>query len=378
MKKLLFIISVILFLIFQTSSVNAIYDPVSVPNNKVGVHILFPTELDKAKELVNSNGGDWGYVTIPIQSGDKDLRKWQEFMDTCKKLHLIPLVRLATHGDYFETASWKKPQDDDIVDFANFLNSLDWPTKNRYIIVYNEVNRADEWQGAANPSEYARILSYAVTVFKSKNPDFFIISSGMDNASITANGTFNQFDFFSFMNGEVPGIFNQIDGIASHSYPNPGFSQPPDILTPRSISSYKYELEEIANYSNKKLPVFITETGWSQDAVSKENAAKYLVQAFNEVWNDPQVVAVTPFLLNAGGGPFQQFSLTTPSHEKNEVFKAVESMPKTGGSPKIAPVRKVLGQEKDGLFPVMDFSKHATSQIGEGAKAIIKLLLLGF
>ncbi len=376
MKRIIFLL--ISFIFIFTGNAHAIYDPISLPNNKVGIHILFPTELDKAKELVNSNGGDWGYVTIPIQSGDKDLRKWQEFMDNCKKLHLIPLVRLATHGDYFETTTWKKPQDDDIVDFANFLNSLDWPTKNRYIIVYNEVNRADEWQGQANPSEYARLLSYAVTVFKSKNPDFFIISSGMDNASITGNGTYNQFDFFSFMNGEVPGIFNQIDGISSHSYPNPGFSQPPNVLTPRSISSYQYELAEIANYSNKKLPVFITETGWSQDAVSKDEAGKYLVQAFNEVWNDPQVVAVTPFLLNAGGGPFQQFSFTTPSHEKNEVFKAVESLPKLQGSPKLSPVRKVLGNENAGIFPVKDFSKHVTSQIGEGAKAIVKLLFLGF
>ncbi|MBP9717049.1 MAG: hypothetical protein KBD51_03865 [Candidatus Levybacteria bacterium] len=376
MKKIFILLFLFLFLF--TGNANAIYDPASVPNNKVGVHILFPTELDKAKELVNSNGGDWGYVTIPIQSGDKDLRKWQEFMDNCKKLHLIPLVRLATHGDYFETTTWKKPQDDDIVDFANFLNSLDWPTKNRYIIVYNEVNRADEWQGQANPSEYARILSYAVTVFKSKNQDFFIISSGMDNASVTANGTYNQFDFFSFMNGEVPGIFNQIDGISSHSYPNPGFSQPPDVLTPRSISSYQYELAEIANYSNKELPVFITETGWSQDAVSKELAGKYLIQAFNEVWNDPQVVAVTPFLLTAGGGPFEQFSLTTPSHEKNEVFKELEALPKTLGAPKLSPVRKVLGQEKDGIFPVKNFSHHAVNQIGEGAKAIVKLLFLGF
>lgn len=376
MKRILILL--LLFTFIFTGNAQAIYDPASVPNNKIGIHILFPTELDKAKELVNSNGGDWGYVTIPIQSGDKDLHKWQEFMDNCKKLHLIPLVRLATHGDYFETTTWKKPQDDDIVDFANFLNSLDWPTKNRYIIVYNEVNRADEWQGEANPSEYARLLSYAVTVFKSNNSDFFIISSGMDNASVTGNGTYNQFDFFSFMNGEVPGIFNQIDGIASHSYPNPGFSQPPDVLTPRSISSYQHELAEIANYSNKKLPVFITETGWSQDAVSKDDAGKYLVQALNEVWNDPQVVAVTPFLLNAGEGPFQQFSFTTPSHEKNEVFKAVESLPKLQGSPKLSPVRKVLGNENAGIFPVKDFSKHVTSQIGDGAKAIVKLLFLGF
>ncbi len=116
----------------------------------------------------------------------------------------------------------------------------------------------------------------------------------------------------------------------------------------------------------------------SQEEVSKEQAGKYLAQAFNEVWADPQVVAVTPFLLNAGNGPFQQFSFTTPSHEKNEVFKAIESLPKLQGSPKLSPVRKVLGKENSEIFPVKNFSKHVTSQIGKGAKAIVKLLLLGF
>lgn len=381
MKVLRNCFTVLLFavVLFSPGQVHAIYDPASVPNNKIGVHILFPDEVDKAKELVNSGGGDWGYVTVPIQSGDKDMSKWQNFMDKCKRLHIIPLVRLATQGDYFETTTWKKPQDDDIVDFANFLNSLDWPTKNRYIIIFNEVNRADEWQGEANPYEYAQILKYAVTVFKSKNQDFFIISSGMDNASITGSGTYNQFDYFSLMNQEIPGIFNQVDGISSHSYPNPGFSQPPDVLNARSILSFSYEIDAIAKYTDKKLPVFITETGWSQEKISKEDIGKYFKQAFSEVWNDPQIVAVTPFLLNAGSGPFQQFSLTNGSHEKNEIFKSIESLTKTPGSPKLSPVRKVLGEEeKIQNLPIKNFSKFEKSEVGVGAKAVIKILFLGF
>src|SRR5215469_12078387 len=116
-------------------------NPLAVANNKIGIHILDPSELPAAAKLVNNNGGDWGYVTIPIQSADEDLVKWQKFMDACKKYHVIPIIRLATQGDYFNTQVWRKPNENDIVDFANFLNSLEWPTKNRYIIVFNEVNR---------------------------------------------------------------------------------------------------------------------------------------------------------------------------------------------------------------------------------------------
>jgi len=136
MKRLIF--SLLLLLLtsyfFTLPKANAAENPLRVANNKVGIHILFPDELEKAAALVNSNGGDWGYVVIPIQAGDKNLAKWQGFMDKAKKLHLIPIIRLATEGDYFNTRVWRVPTPADVLDFANFLSSLDWPTKNRYII----------------------------------------------------------------------------------------------------------------------------------------------------------------------------------------------------------------------------------------------------
>src|SRR5215469_8113317 len=102
----------------------AIDNPLSVPNNKIGIHILDVSELPQAAQLVNSGGGDWGYVTIPIQASDENLVKWQKFMDDCKKYHIIPIIRLATVDDYFDTQAWQTPTENDIVDFAVFLNSL--------------------------------------------------------------------------------------------------------------------------------------------------------------------------------------------------------------------------------------------------------------
>ena len=119
------IVSLLTIVFFSNiKQVLAVYDPLSVPNNKIGIHILFLDEINQAKELANSNGGDWGYVTVPIQAGDKDIIKWQYFMDEAKKHHVIPILRIATEGDYFKTTTWSKPEDTDIVDFANFLNSL--------------------------------------------------------------------------------------------------------------------------------------------------------------------------------------------------------------------------------------------------------------
>lgn len=355
----------------------AIYDPLSVPNNKIGIHILFPDEIDKAKELINSNGGDWGYVVIPIRSDDKDLEKWQKFMDRAAELHIIPIIRIATHGDFFELSSWKKPQDADILDFANFLDSLDWPVKNRYVIIFNEVNRSDEWEGEANPGEYARLLSYAVIVFKAKNPDYFIISAGLDNAAETDGETYNQFDFLRSMNQEVAGIFNQIDGISSHSYPNPAFSQPPSVLTPKSISSFQYEISYIRKFTNKSLPVFITETGWDQTKFSDQAISNFFKEALYGVWSDPSVVTVSPFLLKAGAGPFEKFSFIKDRDIENGIYRSFLEIPKTKGIPGESTRSAILGNVQVDI-PIKDFSDSNKKNNDKSIKKVIKWFILGF
>ena len=357
MNKLLFLI--IFFLFFPTKTL-AIDDPHKNPNNKIGIHILFDHELEKSAELVNSNGGSWGYVTIPIQNGDRDLIKWQLFMNRAGKLRVIPIFRLASEGDYFNTNVWKKPTPEDIVDFANFLDSLTWPTKNRYVIIYNEMNRGDEWGGTVNPSEYASILSFSVNVFKSKSDDFFIISGGLDNAAPDQYPDYmNQYTYLKRMQEAVPGIFNQIDGISSHSYPNPGFMQPPSILTSKSISSFKYERELIREYRNKDIPIFITETGWNAPHLSDEMKASFYQEALATVWADPGIVTITPFLYNAGDGPFKGFSFLKQDGSPTAQMDLFLQMPKVAGKPSLPPY--VLGIEKHILnsYPERDFSSSS-------------------
>lgn len=347
MKKIFLLLTALLFL-FNSSPAYGIENLLINPNNKFGIHILFPEELAEAVKLVNSNGGDWGYVTIPIQAGDKDLIKWQKLMDQAKTLHVIPIIRLATEGDYFNTKVWRKPIFADVLDFANFLDSLSWPTKNRYIIVFNEPNRGDEWGGAPSPSEYANILNYAVSIFKSKNKDFFILLAGLDNAAATAYGkSYNEYDFLRLMNLEIPGIFSQIDGLASHSYPNPGFSQPPSKQGYESIASFRYEKALIRSFGANDMPVFITETGWSSDFVSDNLASSYFKEAFEGVWTDKDILTVTPFLLRAGTFPFDVFSLIKDGAESPQ-YKTIQSLSKTAGRPTLsenfASTSTVLGQ----------------------------------
>jgi len=333
--------------------VKAVYDPLSKKNNFFGIHILFLEEAEKASKFVNSNGGDWGYVTVPIQAGDRDIEKWQKFMDDARDLHIIPIVRLATEPYYKNTSVWRKPNEYDIIDFANFLNSLSWPVKNKYILVFNEVNRFDEWGGEVpNPNEYLHILNFTTDTFKRRSDDFFIIMAGLDNAAPSDGLRYMQeFEYLNKLAEINPEVFNKIDGFASHSYPNPGFSQPPS-LSKMGVSTYRYEYEFINKFTQNKKPVFITEAGWSSDSISESDVSSYYKYTFENIWgkDKDKIVAITPFLLESQDGQFDKFSFYKRG-SKTEYLKTLESLPKIKGepitnvvkTPKKIPDKSVLG-----------------------------------
>ncbi len=105
-----------------------------------------------------------------------------------------------------------------------------------------------------------------------------------------------------------PDIFSKIDGWTSHSYPNPDFSARADRSGANKIDSFKSDLRYIRLFTTKKLPIFITETGWSNKNLSEHQIALYYQYVFSHQWQDPNIVAITPFLLSAQDGPFSQFS----------------------------------------------------------------------
>lgn len=342
--KLLCLVLIFFSVLFFPVKALALYDPLSVPNNFHGIHILFPSELSEAASLVNSSSGEWGYVTIPIQIGDRDIEKWQNFMDDAKRLKIIPILRLSTEGDYFNTTVWRIPKDEDVLDFANFLNSLNWPTENRYIIVFNEMNRFDEWGGESpNPEQYADLLDYAIDAFKSKSTNFFIIMGGLDNAS--PNDGVKYLDNFAYIQRMIAykkELFNKLDGFASHSYPNPGFVGQPTSTSREGILTYRYESDLINSVTSHKLPIFITETGWNSQALGETTVSSYYMTAYKDVWGKDadKIVAVTPFLLNSQNGSFDTFSFLK-NGRKTKFFDSTKELTKVKGEPHVQEVKGV-------------------------------------
>lgn len=329
MLILSFLFSLITFLSLS-QGVYAVADPFAVPNNKIGLHLLFPGEIHQAANIINRHGEDaWGYVTIPIQAGDRNRVKWQEFLDKCREEKIIPLIRITTVP---EGSNWATPNDYDLIDFANFLSDLKWPVQNRYLIIFNEVNRSDEYGGAMSPERYADILNNAIDIFKARSENFFILPAGLDNAASNGKNSLNWKTYLLRMYRKQPDVFNKLDGWTSHAYANPDFSARPDLSGSNKIDSFKYDLQYLKTFTQKKLPVFITETGWSNKGLSDHQIALYYQYAFSKVWSDPSIVAVTPFLLNAQDGVFKQFSFLD-DHQKEKEFAATFSVLAQTGEP---------------------------------------------
>lgn len=323
------------------STAQAIVDPRDTTNNRYGIHVIDDTDIVSAAPLVNSSGGQWGYVTLVIRANDRDLHKWQTIFDQLREQKLIPLVRLATtpKGNY-----WIEPKPDEAADWATFLNSLNWVIQNRYVILFNEPNHATEWGGEVNPAEYVKTARAFHDQLKSASPDFFILPAGFDVAADNSPGTTMSADaYWAAMYQADPAIFTLFDGWTSHSYPNPGFSGSPQATGRTSIQGYRWEMDHLRQYGvSDSIPIFITETGWIHQegvtanpyAPSADTVADYFRTAFTQVWTDSQIVAITPFLLNYESEPFDNFSWKKPGvAEFYPQYDVVKSLKKPAGQP---------------------------------------------
>jgi len=337
MRKILLTAFLTLFFLpfFQPLKTQA-FD-LNYPNNKFGIHLAIPAfeDLGKAAELVNANG-DWGYVTLVMEEKDLNKDKWEGIFNQLRKLHLIPIIRLAT---LLENGHWRAPQKEDAQKWVDFLNSLNWVVKNRFVVLFNEPNRADEWGGKVDIQNFADVTYNFAKTLKERNPDFFVMMAGLDSAAPSQP---NQYEdeaiFLKKVLNYQKDLFNYLDGWASHAYPKSYLN-----YGRNSQFNYQWELSLLSSLGVKKnLPIFITETGWchcegkslNKSFPTEEKTAQLTVNYFNNVLKDNQVVAVTPFILNYQDEPFDHYSWQKiNSNEFYEPYSAVQKMSKIKGQP---------------------------------------------
>ena len=312
-------------------------DPLWKANNKFGLYVYAEEKefFSIADRLVNSNGGDWGYVLIPYNVRDYDYGKWGRVFNQLIGKHLIPVIQLwNVNVDNYKKETKKA---------AEFLNTFLWPIRYRYISVYNEPNDDNFWYGKADASEYAKILDYTIKTFKENNEDFFMMNGAFNISALNTKSHIDAFEFMKQMDDAVPGIFDKLDAWASHPYPQPNFAGSPLDTGRNSIRAYEEELKYLKGSLNVKeeLPVFITETGWahaegeSYDSsyLPDKTVAEYLKTAFNDVWlKDDRVRAVMPFTI-IYNNPYDHFSWVNEDFVPYFHYDVVKSMKKIAGEP---------------------------------------------
>ena len=314
--------------------------PILASDNIFGLHLTQVGDIGSAKAIINSSNGDWGWATIVIRPDQLNQNTWQEFFDNCRKYHIIPIIRLAST---MQGPVWAKPSKEEIDQVSCFLNSLIWPTKEQYVILYNEINHAQEWGGTVNPKEYADTVIYASNRFKSLNPNFFILSGGLDLSAPSKLPDFESAqNIYQQIYDYKPDFFDHIDGIASHSYPNHGFVGTPLDNGEHSILGYKWELQFVQSLGvQKTFPVFITETGWPHREGIKNNNTFYTTQTTSDflidalqIWSaDKTVQAVTPFMYNFPNEPFDHFSWLDKKETLFPNYQKLVDLPKLKNDP---------------------------------------------
>lgn len=295
----------------------------------LGIHILSPSEAPQARELLRGAGlpDEWHYVTIPLTLNDLTKKSdWQTFFDYARDQKLIPIIRLSTKA---ENGAWAIPTRKNVVDLMNFLSSLNWPTHDRYVIVFNEVNHAQEWGNSLDPAAYADILAFTSNWAKSENLNYQILPAAMDLAADNSAGTEEAFHYLDRMVQANSQIFRYVDYWNSHSYPNPGFSASPQQTGKQSLRGYQTELAYVKEKSGQDLKTFITETGWLDSNAVRRWLPNYYLYAAQNIWNDDRIMGVTPFVLEGAPGPFTNFTFLDANGNPTAQYHAYQDAMKS-------------------------------------------------
>ena len=311
-------------------------DATPAGNNIIGLNVA-RLRRDRyiwaAAELVNANGGDWGYLTVVFTAAERDSAQGevflQQLLDRCFEQHLQPIIRVATRFDV-GTETWSRPEPDDAERWRAFLEKGRWPTKRVWVIAGNEPNLGREWGGEVDSASYAAYLSHFIDVF-ADSERFKVVNGPLD----ASNGTEmpqmqDAYEFLGGMEAAVPGIFTRLSGWASNPYSVPHHG---DGLR-YTHRAYEAELETIG----RDMPVLITEAGHLNTGDEHE-IAQFYAEAFRDWMADPRVVAVTPLFWHPDRGVYWMFDFDKDSKvvDKSPTYELIRRLPRSIGSPEYAP-----------------------------------------
>jgi len=193
------------------------------------------------------------------------------------------------------------------------------------VIVFNEVNHAKEWGNKIDPEGYVEVLRFASNWAKSEAKNYQVLPAAMDLAAPNGSATAEAFTYLEKMYEADDRIFGYLDYWNSHSYPNPAFSASPEATAKNSVRGFVHELAYLKEKTGRELQTFITETGWVENKNTRRWLDSYYDYTASNVWSDPRVMAVTPFVLQGDPGPFSGFTFIDKENKPTLQYQAYKN-----------------------------------------------------
>ena len=299
--------------------------PTELPHNPIGIGLVSAgdTEQWDAAAKLTGSGGHVKLIfagVTPGMSGPE--ASWVTAVQEVQDRDLVPVIRMNPPWGTTDIRSWSDDGDHRVytsyaASFAAVVDGLprsgDDPI---WIEVLNEPNLCYEWtcsgsgwQGyETTAAEYASLLRDVTAALRALGDDRVrVINAGLAPGGTVScecggegwTGGITSLPFLQAMEAEVPGVFADLDGFASHAYPSSGegygFFEPYDDCA-AGLNWWKKELD-VAGVPGH--PVLITETGWTIDnGASRSEVADWTVEAWAKDWStDSRLHAVMPFML---------------------------------------------------------------------------------
>jgi hypothetical protein len=306
--------------------------PPSLSNNIVGLNVarlVQPMYISAAADVVNANGGAWGYLTILLTRDDRDLPRsvdlLQQVLDRCFELRLQPIVRVGTRFDP-ATGIWERPLYDEPVRWRDLFDQARWPTPTVWIVPANEPNLGREWGGKVDAPSYARYLERFIITFA--DDDRYRVVNAPLNLSNAHEPPLMQdaFLFLEEMAKVSPSVFERLPAWASNSYQVDGLGDGQRF----THLGYEAELEAIG----RDMPVLIIETG-VLNRHGEDEITRFFTVAYRDWQRDRRVIAATPLVWDPDVDDHWMFTFDQYGNllGGNATYRVLRELPRVAGSP---------------------------------------------
>ena len=315
-----------------------------MPNNIVGLNLARrhqPNFIAAAADIVNANGGAWGYADHPAdpRGSRLGLRRTtlQQLLDRCFEARLQPIVRVATRFDE-ETGIWDRPTEDEPGRWRWLFEQVRWPNRLVWVIPANEPNLGREWGGQVDVASYAHYLELFMNMFAGAESDRFQVVNAPLNLSNPHQPPEMQ-DAFEFLAEHMALDAERLRaaaGLGHQLVPGGRLRRGPPLHPPRLRGrAGGHRARDAGDRHRVRLPTATTRP-----------MARFFVQAYKDWQADRRVIAATPLIWDPDFDDHWMFTLDR--HGKVETdsptYRALRELPRVAGSPEAGPPLGNTGQ----------------------------------